>query len=273
MALLHTREQEMATTVEDRQQALAQTREALTKALELDPNLAVAHSRMAGVYRDSWEFAAAERSTERALAAGPKDPLVLGNAALLYDCLGRLDKAISLGERRRVMDPLAGAGTTNLAFFYTQAGRLDEAEVLCRGALELRPDNALVYGLLAPVHLIRGRPEEAKASYARYVELSGEGDHGRLWTDAVVEHTAGNQEASRKAVEEFESRFGREDPATCAEIRAWRGEADAAFAWLDKALAARDPYLAQLKTDIYVTSLHSDPRWDALLRKIGLPTD
>jgi hypothetical protein len=55
--------------------------------------------------------------------------------------------------------------------------------------------------------------------------------------------------------------------------RAWRGEADAAFAWPDKALAARDPTLASLKADRLPSSLRADPRWNALLRKIGLPTD
>jgi len=56
-------------------------------------------------------------------------------------------------------------------------------------------------------------------------------------------------------------------------IRAWRGEANAAFAWLDKSLAVRDPSLTSIKTDFLLNSLHPDPRWNALLMKIGLPTD
>jgi aminoglycoside phosphotransferase (APT) family kinase protein len=75
------------------------------------------------------------------------------------------------------------------------------------------------------------------------------------------------------ATEEFEKRFGAEDPSTCAQMRAWRGEADLAFAWFDRALAVRDPYLASIKMDPLLSSLHGDPRWKPLLAKIGLPVD
>jgi hypothetical protein len=88
-----------------------------------------------------------------------------------------------------------------------------------------------------------------------------------------VEHTAGNAAASKRATDEFEKKFAAGDPFSSAQIRAWRGEPDAAFAWLDKALAAHDPLLAQIKTDVYMGSLHADPRWNALLAKIGLPPD
>ena len=77
-------------------------------------------------------------------------------------------------------------------------------------------------------------------------------------------------EAQRFALE---ARFGAGDPSACAQLRAWRGETATAFTWLEKALAARDPYMASLKSDLYLTSLHADPRWNALLKKIGLPTD
>jgi hypothetical protein len=120
---------------------------------------------------------------------------------------------------------------------------------------------------------MRGNTEQARSSYARYVELAGTGDHDRLLYDALVDHTAGNEQESKRATEEFESRFGASDPLSCAVIRAGRGEADAAFAWLHKALAARDPALAEVKTEVYLRSLRSDPRWNALLEKIGLPPD
>jgi len=68
-------------------------------------------------------------------------------------------------------------------------------------------------------------------------------------------------------------RASSRDPLVAAEIRAWRGESDAAFAWLDKALAARDPVLSGIKLDAYLQTLHADPRWKAVLKKIGLPTD
>src|SRR5262249_33492631 len=123
------------------------------------------------------------------------------------------------------------------------------------------------------IQLQRGKAEEARSQFARFNKLEGLGEWFRVLTDAMVEHTAGDAPASKRATDEFEKKFGAGDPFSSAQLRAWRGETDAAFAWLDKALAAHDPLLAQIKTDVYMGSLHADPRWNALLARIGLPPD
>ena len=245
---------------------------AFTRALELDPNYAVAHSRMANVYWNKWDFAAAERSTSRALAAEPKNPIVMGNAALLYANTGRLNEAIELGLRVLESDPLRVTALVNLTSYMVCARRLDEADVLLRRARELSPDDPSLDALQGDIHLYRGEVDSARTSYARFVERQGLGDYGLSLT-AIVEHTAGNETASRAAAAAFEKQFAANDPSTAAEVRAWRGEMDAAFAWLDKAYAARDPVLCNLKTDPYMSSLYTDPRWNMLLKKVGLPTD
>jgi serine/threonine-protein kinase len=272
MGLANVRDGEMATTIEARQQARERARQALDRALQLDPNLAIAHSRMAGVQSDSWDFAGAERSTARALAADPKSLFVMGNAALIYGYLGRMDEATALEERLLEADPLDLNAHQNLASLYMTLGRLDEAEALCRKALELAPDSGSAHAILGDVLLRKGRFEEARTSFARGGELMGLGDYGRLLYEAFVEHAAGNAAASKTATLEFEKRFGEGDPGVAAEIRAWRGENEAAFSWLDKALTARDPSLSWIKLDAYLQPLHSDPRWNSLLKKIGLPT-
>ena len=272
MGLTHLRDSERATTREERLQAFDRAREALTRALELDPANAVALSRLASVERNAWQFAEAQRTTEKALAADPKNPVVLGNAATLYAGLGRMDDTIRLMEQVLQADPLDVVSLGNLAISYVQSGRLDEAEKLGRHILEIEPDNWTGYYLLGDISLLRGRAEEARPFYSKFNELAGYGDYGRLMNDSRLEHTAGNEAVARRAVEEFETRFGEEDPGSCAEIRAWRGEADAAFAWLDKGLSRRDPYMARINESYWLASLKSDPRWNTLLEKIGLPT-
>jgi serine/threonine protein kinase/TolB-like protein len=273
MGLAQLRGSEIATTFEGRQQARDRGRKALERALSLDPNLAVAHSRMAAVQRDSWDFTAAERSASGALAAEPKNLSVVLNAAVVYSSLGRLDEAIEMEERILEVDPLNLPNLFNLASDLLCAGRLDEAEAICRKTLDLDPDNFATFSVLGDIHLLRGEVEAARKSYAKSTELADQGDYGRLRDTAMVEHTAGNAAASAAAAAEFDKRFGAEDPAMAARIRAWRGETDAAFAWLNKAVAARDPGIASIKLEYFLRSLHADPRWNALLKKIGLPTD
>ena len=90
---------------------------------------------------------------------------------------------------------------------------------------------------------------------------------------AKLDHSAGKTDVADIAMKEWEEKYGEENPVGLASIHAWRVESDAAFEWLEKAYAMRDPSLAYLKRDIDLRSLHSDPRWKVLLEKIGLPTD
>jgi tetratricopeptide (TPR) repeat protein len=196
----------------------------------------------------------------------------MGNAALLFATLGRLDEAIALGERALELDPLSPVRLANLANAYLLSGRPQDAELLALRRLELLPDDPFSHFLLGDTHLVQRDLDAARSSYARFVKLSGAGDGGRLTFEALVEHTAGNGRASADAAAEFERLYGNADPRAAAQLRAWRGEADAAFAWLDRAVAARDPALAELNTDLYLRPLRNDPRWSELLRKVGLPT-
>ena len=272
MGLVHLARAHFAPSLPDRAKTLAEASNALERALQLDPNLAVARSRMALVERDAWEFEAAARSTDLALAAAPNNAIVVGNAGGLFMSIGREVDADELLDRATQMDPLNPVWFGNRGVLLTSLGRLDEAEAMYRKALELRPENSPAVGGLGDIALLRGQPEQAREYSMKSHEIVGNAEWGRPYVDAMVEHTAGNELASRSAAAEFEKKFGADDPGSVADIRAWRGETDAAFVWLNKAVARRDPILAQIRLDVYVNSLHKDPRWNELLRKIGLPT-
>ena len=271
LGLVHARTAEMAVTIDQRRKALDEARKALAKALELDPNLAVAHSRMASIQMDSWDFDGAERSTALAIAADPRNSIILGNASHTYAALGQLDKALSLSERVREAEPLNATSYINLANIYLLVHRFEQAEAVILKADSLGFSDPFLYGLLGSVRVVRGDIAGARAANTKFVGLSGMGDYAQFSGDAILEFTAGNPAKAQAAAAEFERRFGADDPTTAAMIRAWRGEADAAFAWLEKAYAARDPQLGRIYTLYELQSLQKDPRWNALLKKIGLP--
>lgn len=258
----------MATSVEARREAFKQVRAALAKVLELDPTMN-ADPTMAWSHWLGWEYAEAERMIGRALDEAPS----ASNAAGLFNLwMGRPAEAITLFDRAVDLDPLDVRVHQNKAAACLEVGRLDEAETLLRLALDLSPDWSGSYHTLFELHMLRGEMEEARMALARYGELANQSDYWRLFADAVTEPAEGRP-ASSAAADEFEKRFGSENPMECARIRAWRGESDAAFVWLDKALAARDPLLARVKGELGLRSLRTDPRWNVLLRKVGLPTD
>ena len=270
MGFVHEREMLSDTTMATRQETLEAVREALQTAISLDPGMALAHARMAtGYYLEVWDFESARRSIERALELDPRHPIVVGNAAYLARAMGRFDEAVVLDEQWLKTEPLYKGAYINLAHSYRGAGRLQDAEDTCLKAQKLWPDGLL--GMLARIYLSAGRVEEARTAWSRSVEIEGASDRIALFLDALIDHSAGDDKAAYKALAEFESNYGSDNPTSCARIRAWRGETDAAFEWLEKAFAASDPSLAYLKQHIELRSLYSDRRWNTLLEKIGLP--
>jgi adenylate cyclase len=69
--------------------------------------------------------------------------------------------------------------------------------------------------------------------------------------------------------------FGRlfgsvENPSSVAQVKAYRGEIDEAFAWLERAYEARDSGLSNVLSNPWLANLHDDPRWEELITKLGL---
>jgi tetratricopeptide (TPR) repeat protein len=219
--------------------------EGLTRALELDPNLAIAHSRLAWVQEMAhWDFAAADRSRESALELAPNDPIVLTNSAALSIALGRPDEAAEL---------------------YNRALRLEEAESAMQRGLELTPDYSLVHYRLGEIYLAQGRASDALAEFEQesieWKSLQGQ---------ALAQHALGNSQESDAALSELTEDLGDDAAWELAQVHAFRGEIDLAFAWLDKAYELHDTGLRDVKVDPLLRNLHSDPRWSRFLKRMGL---
>jgi TolB-like protein/Tfp pilus assembly protein PilF len=260
-------------TLKERDKLLNARREVLQKALSLDPRLAAAHAGMAVVHLIRWDFGAAHRSAERAMELDPRNPAVMMHTRAVYSLLGRVHEALGLAELSVAADPLSLSYYANLAECYIDVGRFEDAEATCEEVLELKPDYWVAHWILGKVYLYQGRLAEAREAWERWGEHSPASDNLRLWSSAIIEHSAGNTSASDAALADYEQKYGEKEPLPCAEIRGWRGETDEAFKWLEKAYAVRDPQLAGLKVNVRLRSLHTDPRWNALLKRIGLPTD
>ncbi len=90
----------------------------------------------------------------------------------------------------------------------------------------------------------------------------------REWARALVLHAAGRRAQSDEALQEIHAKYEEDFAYQIAQVHAARGETDAAFRWLDRALSARDPGLAEAKLDRWLRSLHGDPRWTPLMKAL-----
>jgi tetratricopeptide (TPR) repeat protein len=194
----------------------------------------------------------------------PGSSRVLDGAAVLAYKLGRLDESLKLSRRVLVQDPLSAAFWHNLGLTAQAAGRLDESEQAFRRAVELVPHRFVSHALLALVLLDQGRIEDAFEQAEREPY-----EMWRLWAMTIIHHAAGNVTESDLLLEQLTGEHAKGNAYQIAEVYSMRGEVDAAFEWLEGAYSERDSGLTHAKVNPHFRQLHDDPRWPALLKKIG----
>jgi tetratricopeptide (TPR) repeat protein len=212
-----------------------------------------------------WDWRGAEASCARALELAPGSAEVVAEAGLLARSLGRLEDALSLCRRAMELDPLSVAVSINLGLVCHVADQWAEAEVAYRRALELAPQRAAGHAVLSLNLLAQGRSDEALAEAMREPH-----DLFRLWALAIVRHVAGQELESDSALREMIERHAESAAFQIAEVHGARGETDAAFDWLDRAYAQRDPGLGGIvMTSPRLRSMHVDLRWAEFLKRMG----
>jgi TolB-like protein/cytochrome c-type biogenesis protein CcmH/NrfG len=247
-------------------EGFGRAREAVLRALALEPDLPEALTGLAWVqmmHDRDWNASLA--SFNRALELAPNNALVLSQASFCMANLGRFDEAIAIGQRAVSCDPLSAEAHTFLGTIYWVAGRPRESESALRKALEIAPQRAVTRTWLAIALLDQERTEEAQAEAAREPE-----EWGRQFATSIIHHAAGRPGESLAALRELAAKRGGEAAYQVADLYALRGEADAAFEWLERAYEQRDAGIGWTMVDPYLRSLHSDPRWPVFLAKIGL---
>ena len=240
-------------------------REALDKALETDPDAAEAHSGLGALLQSvDTDLAAAARHFERALALEPTNTDIMTDAMFFARSLGRVELVTALGEYVVAHDPVNTLAHATLGGAYARAGRFDEGMAEMRTSLQLAPNRGLGHYSIALVLLQKGDLPGALAE----IKLES-AETWRLDGLAMINHALGQQAESDAAMAHVIAKYEKESAWNIAYIYAFRGEADHAFEWLDKAILYRDPGLSLTAVQWTFTKIHQDPRWLPFLRKIG----
>ncbi len=250
-----------------RERDFSKAREAAERALVLDPNLADAYTAMGNINEDyDWDWTNADIYYQRALALEPGNAEVVLGAAQVAATLNRFEEALRLSRRAVELDPLQALSHFWLARTAWWAGRLDEAAAADRKALELSPDLVWLHTLLGWVYLAQSRPQEAS------VELERETmPEQRLQGRAIACYVLDRKQESDRALTELIVKYQASMAFQIAEVYAFRGEADAAFTWLERAYVQHDGGLIYVKGDPLLKNLERDPRYAAFLKKMRLP--
>lgn len=247
-------------------------RAAAAKALEINENLAEAHTSLGYVYeRHDWNWKAAEAAFKRALELNPNYATGHFWYGELFANFGRFEESIREMKRALELDPVSLVISTNLGWVYLMAGRLDEALAQLQKTIEMDPHFAAARLMLGFVHLNLKNFPEAIKEMKRARELSGDAvltvsSLGYVYAEAKMLEEAGG------ILEELKARSLRQyvSPYKLAVINAALNDSDKAFELAEKAYEEKDEYLVFMKIDPSWAPLHSDPRYQALLKKLGL---
>jgi eukaryotic-like serine/threonine-protein kinase len=250
------------------------TAEALAnKALKIDGALAEAHSSL-GYARlgYDWDWPGAEQEFRRAIELNPSYATAHQWYALYLAAMGRQDEAVAEIKRAQELDPLSAVINTSAGQIFIYGRRYDDAVEQCRKALELEPYYIVAYYILGRAYEQKGMFAEAISEFEKGKTLSG-GSPGLIMALGHAYALSGRQADAHRALDELKNLARRRyiPPLYMVAIYVGLGDNEQVFQWFEKGFQDRSDYLVYIQREPGLDSLHAEPRFQTLVRRIGLP--
>ena len=255
-------------------EAMPLAKAAAKKALEIDKTLVEAQTTLAHVYAFyDWDWRAAEKAFKRAIKLNPNYALAHHWYALYLAAMGRHDEAIAAERRAQEIEPLSLIINKNVGTILFYAGQVESSIEQYQKTLELESNFARTHFYLGVAYVLKKQYAEAIGEYERALQLSGGVGAVVKGMLAHAQALSGNHQAAIKILETLKTQAKTQYvPAfNIALIYVALGQTDTAFDWLEKALTERSSWLVSLKIEPMLNGLHSDSRFDDLVRRVGLP--
>jgi serine/threonine protein kinase/Tfp pilus assembly protein PilF len=252
--------------------AFPMAKSAASRALELDSELAEAHTSMAFArFGYDWKWTESEREFKRALKLNPGYAMARNWYAVTVVAQGRFEEAFDQINRARELDPLSLPINTNAGWLLHLARRYDEAIEQYLKTIELDEGFGLAHRRLGQTYEQTHQYNEAVIEFQKAIKLSGE-DVELLSARGHFYAMLGESEKAKEVLALLEERAtSTYVPAyLVARVHLGFGDNDRVFEWLNKACDERYGYLAYLNVDPMFDSVRSDSRFAELVRRVGL---
>ncbi len=252
-------------------EAFPKAKAAAIQALELDNTLGEAHNSLAFVLDGfDWDLSSGGKEFQRAIELNPGYATAHHWYAWHLSLVGRFDEAIVEMKKAENLDPLSLIINTDLAELLGLAHSYDDSIRQSRKTIEMDPNFALAHNQLGQAYLQKHMYAEAVAELKKAVQLSG--DSPTCMANLARAYVAsGKRSEAVKLLDDLKKRStpGHSNAAEIAMIYASLGDADQAMTWLEKGYEERFNPGVLLRPGF--DSLRSNPRFQDLLRRIGLP--
>ena len=254
-------------------EAFPQGRAAAMNALQLDPGLGEAHASLAAVlWLYDWQWPEAQSEFKRSLALNPTYPTANHWHAEFVMTMGLPIEAIAKMKNSQELDPLSLIINVAIGWAFYMARRYDEAIEQLLRTVELDPHYPVTHWILGLLYRITGRHDLAISAGEKAVHLSG----GSPLIRAALAHTygvSGRASEARQALDDLTQLAKRKyvAPHFFAGVYIGLGDNDRAMEYLEKSHDEHSHWLIYLHIDPSLDALRSNPRFQELLKRIGLP--
>jgi tetratricopeptide (TPR) repeat protein len=249
---------------------------AAQKAVELDDQSSEAHASLAfALFYGTWNAAGAEKEFRRAIDLNPNNAVAHHWYATYLSTLGRLPEAVAEIERAQSLDPASKSILADKGSLLYMAGRRDEGLALLKQLESTEPDFVSPHRYLKGVYFASGdyshyiaewKKEAALLQDPYSLKLAGTAEKG--FAVAGATRMLQNMQAS----EEKLYQRGLQSPYALAQTYSLLGNGPEALRYLKIAYEKRDESMVQLETDAAFTSLHDEPAYKDLIEKLRFPT-
>jgi TolB-like protein/DNA-binding winged helix-turn-helix (wHTH) protein/Tfp pilus assembly protein PilF len=254
--------------------ASSKARANASKAIELDPNIAEGHAALALVefYYD-WNWKQSEQEFRRAIELNPNYATAHQWYSHYLTAMLRFPEAVEQAEAAQQIDPLSLAINATLASRYRHAGRIDDAMRLDQRTLEMDPNFISAHISLAAVYEDQRAWQQALDEYNKVISISPS-DPAALAGAGFVYAQLGQKEDARKIIVQLKEAAKKHYVSSfeMASIFAGLDDATNAMLWLEKAYQQRESQIPFLSSDGHFNSLHQDPRFQNLVKRLNLPS-
>jgi TolB-like protein/Flp pilus assembly protein TadD len=240
------------------------------RALELDSNLAEAHLAISRIYVARWQWQEGEAERKRAIELEPNNAYAHDLYAQLLSILCRHDEAIAEARRAVDLDPLSTLITANLGYRLHFARRYDESIAEEKKVLASNPNLDYATNFLGYAYSGNGQFKEAIAAYLETIRLGDKSTSTQVFLGAAYAH-AGERDKAQAILNQLRATTEYVSPAELAILYVALGDKEGAFALLEKAYGDHDLQMQFLKVDPEYDSVRDDPRFQDLVRRVGLP--
>ncbi len=254
-------------------EAYAEAKASALKALQLDNSLAEPHATLGVIKRDfEWDWAGAEVEFQRAIEISPGFAEAYHWNSTLLSMMGKHSEALQEKRRALALDPLSVVIRSDLGRMFYFSGDYDRALEQYRAALDMDPNFGSAHLWLANVYEQKGQFEDALAELQTGMRLSSDSTYALAkWGHACG--VAGKADEARAALHQLHERSKQNyvSPYDISMVHLGLNELDEAFAWLEKAFEDRSIWLGYLNVEPQLDRLRSDPRFQSLRHRVGLP--